>query len=140
MKAATTLKARPPAQEGDEVIRVLLVEDDRAVVEMYRLRLGLDGYEVHTAQDGADGWKQAERLRPDIIFLDVRLPKLDGLEVLRRLHSQPATKTIPVIILSNYSEKDLVDRGFKLGAHEYLVRARTTPAKLSGSIEDWVRE
>lgn len=119
---------------------MLLVEDDQSVLEMYRLKLELDGYHVSTAADGEDGLRKAEELRPDIIFLDIRLPKVDGFEVLRRLRSQEKTREIPVIILSNYGEDDLVARGLRLGAHEYLIKARTTPSSLSQGIDDWLRE
>lgn len=128
------------AEAGDEVIDVLLVEDDPAVLEMYRLRLELDGYQVHTARDGEEGLQKAGELSPDIIFLDIRLPKMDGFQVLEKLRSQPTTKAIPVIILSNYSEKDLVEKGLRLGAHEYLIKAHTTPNKLSDTIGEWVKE
>jgi DNA-binding response OmpR family regulator len=119
---------------------VLLVEDDQSVLEMYRLKLELDGYRVSTAVDGEEGLRKAGDLRPDIIFLDIRLPKMDGFEVLRRLRSQETTRQIPVIILSNYGEDDLVARGLRLGAHEYLIKARTTPSSLSEGIDDWLRE
>ncbi|HYM51256.1 MAG TPA: response regulator [Candidatus Limnocylindrales bacterium] len=127
-----------PAEE--DLVDVLLVEDDPSVLEMYRLKLELDGYRVNTAQDGEDGLRKAGDLAPDIIFLDIRLPKMDGLEVLRRLRAQDKTKDIPVIILSNYDEQDLVARGLRLGAHEYLIKARTTPSSLSEGIEDWLKE
>jgi CheY-like chemotaxis protein len=107
---------------------------------MYRLRLELDGYDVHTARDGEEGLNKAGELSPDIIFLDIRLPKMDGFQVLQKLRNQPATKAIPVIILSNYSEKDLVEKGLRLGAHEYLIKAHTTPNKLSDTIGEWVKE
>ena len=84
--------------------------------------------------------KKAGDLGPDIIFLDIRLPKMDGLEVLRKLRAQEKTRNIPVIILSNYDEEDLVARGLRLGAHEYLIKARTTPSSLSEGIEDWLKE
>jgi two-component system, OmpR family, phosphate regulon response regulator PhoB len=119
---------------------VLLVEDDQSVLEMYQLKLELDGYRVSTATDGEEGLRKAEELRPDIIFLDIRLPKMDGFEVLRRLRGQENTREIPVIILSNYGEDDLVARGLRLGAHEYLIKARTTPSSLSEGIDDWLRE
>jgi DNA-binding response OmpR family regulator len=124
----------------DDQVNVLLVEDDPSVLEMYRLKLELDGYRVSTALDGEEGLKLAGRLRPDIIFLDIRLPKMDGLEVLRKLRDQDQTREIPVIILSNYDEEDLVARGLRLGAHEYLIKARTTPSSLSEGIEDWLKE
>ena len=116
------------------------MEDDPSVLEMYRLKLELDGYRVNTALDGEDGLKKAGDLTPDIIFLDIRLPKMDGLEVLRKLRAQEKTRDIPVIILSNYDEEDLVARGLRLGAHEYLIKARTTPTSLSEGIEDWLKE
>jgi DNA-binding response OmpR family regulator len=129
------------ATQGEEdLIDVLLVEDDPSVLEMYRLKLELDGYRVNTALDGEEGLKKAGDLTPDIIFLDIRLPKMDGLEVLRKLRAQDKTRNIPVIILSNYDEEDLVARGLRLGAHEYLIKARTTPSSLSEGIEDWLKE
>ena len=128
------------AQADEELIDVLLVEDDPSVLEMYRLKLELDGYRVSTALDGEDGLKKAGDLSPDIIFLDIRLPKMDGLEVLRKLRAQDKTREIPVIILSNYDEEDLIARGLRLGAHEYLIKARTTPTSLSEGIEDWLKE
>jgi DNA-binding response OmpR family regulator len=134
---------RPVAERvspDDDQVNVLLVEDDPSVLEMYRLKLELDGYRVSTAMDGEQGLKLAGSLRPDIIFLDIRLPKMDGLEVLRKLRDQDQTREIPVIILSNYDEEDLVARGLRLGAHEYLIKARTTPSSLSEGIEDWLKE
>ena len=127
-------------QVDEDLVEVLLVEDDPSVLEMYRLKLELDGYRVNTALDGEEGLKKAGDLSPDIIFLDIRLPKMDGLEVLRKLRSQEKTRNIPVIILSNYDEEDLVARGLRLGAHEYLIKARTTPASLSEGIGDWLKE
>jgi DNA-binding response OmpR family regulator len=127
-------------QAEEDVVDVLLVEDDPSVLEMYRLKLELDGYRVNTALDGEEGLQKAGELGPDIIFLDIRLPKMDGLEVLRKLRAEEKTRDIPVIILSNYDEEDLVARGLRLGAHEYLIKARTTPSSLSEGIEDWLKE
>ena len=127
-------------QTEEDLVDVLLVEDDPSILEMYRLKLELDGYRVNTALDGEEGLKKAGDLTPDIIFLDIRLPKMDGLEVLRKLRAQEKTRNTPVIILSNYDEEDLVARGLRLGAHEYLIKARTTPSSLSKGIEDWLRE
>src|SRR5260370_25163108 len=132
--------ATQPTQADEDLVDVLLVEDDPSVLEMYRLKLELDGYRVNTALDGEEGLKKAGDLKPDIIFLDIRLPKMDGLEVLRKLRAQEKTRQIPVIILSNYDEKDLVARGLRLGAHEHLIKARTTPTSLSEGVADWLKE
>jgi two-component system cell cycle response regulator len=72
---------------------------------------------------------------PDFIYLDLRLPGLDGFEVLERLRASPATMHIPVIILTNYGEPELRERGLKLGALEFLVKSDTDPAELSESVE-----
>ena len=139
-KSARRPRAGRIAEAEDDLVDVLLVEDDPSVLEMYRLKLELDGYRVSTALDGEDGLKKAVDLDPDIIFLDIRLPKMDGLEVLRKLRAEDKTRDIPVIILSNYDEEDLIARGLRLGAHEYLIKARTTPTSLSEGIEDWLRD
>src|SRR3982074_3025576 len=104
-----------PKKDEDEV-RVLFVEDDPAVAQMYRLKLELDGYSVEIATDGVQAVAKALADPPDIVFLDIRLPKLDGLGVLEALRGQEQTKQIPVVILSNYSERELINRGLKLGA------------------------
>ena len=124
----------------DEVVRVLFIEDDPAVAEMYKLKLELDGYTVTVAKDGEEGLQLANEAPPDIIFLDTRLPKMDGFAVLERLRSEDRTREIPVIILSNYGERELVDRGLKLGALEYLIKSQTTPANLSRGVEGWLKE
>jgi DNA-binding response OmpR family regulator len=126
--------------DEDAVIDVLLIEDDRDTLEMYRTKLELDGYRVEVAVDGVEGLERAKQLLPDIIFLDVRLPKKDGFEVLQELRRHGPTSQTPVIILSNFGEKDLVDRGLKLGALEFLVKAQTSPLALSEGISEWLKE
>src|SRR5690349_22992268 len=88
------------APDRDEV-SVLFVEDDVSVAQMYRLKLELDGYNVEVAGDGVAALEKARTLHPDIIFLDIRLPKMDGLAVLEALRADTSTASIPVVILSN---------------------------------------
>ena len=126
--------------DEDAVIDVLLIEDDRDTLEMYRTKLELDGYTVHVAFDGVEGLERAKELLPDIVFLDVRLPRKDGFEVLQELRQHKPTAETPVIILSNFGEKDLVDRGLKLGALEFLIKAQTSPGALSEGINEWLKE
>ena len=84
----------------EEDVKVLLIEDDVAAAEMYRLRLTADGYSVVMAHDGQQGLRMATEELPDFIYLDLRLPGLDGFEVLERLRATAATMHIPVIILT----------------------------------------
>jgi DNA-binding response OmpR family regulator len=120
----------------DETIKVLVIEDDPSVAEMYRLRLEADGYDVVVGGDGEEGLQLAMSGAPDFIYLDLRLPKLDGFEVLERLRAAPATAQIPVIILSNYGDPETRERGLRLGALDFLVKADTTPGELAARVED----
>jgi DNA-binding response OmpR family regulator len=119
---------------ADDDVKVLLIEDDATAAEMYRLRLMADGYRVVIGQDGEEGLRMAAAEAPDFIYLDIRLPGLDGFEVLERLRADEATTHIPVIILSNYAEPELRERGLKLGALEFLVKADTTPGQLATKV------
>jgi CheY-like chemotaxis protein len=135
------VESRPAAEVpagDDEVIEVLLIEDDVDIRDMYQLRLSVDGYRVLTAADGDEGLTMAREHQPDIIFLDIRMPKKDGMEVLSEIRADPLLAHIPVVILSNYVDRELVERSLSLGATEYLVKANTTPSSVAGSIEEWI--
>ncbi|MFI5285173.1 MAG: PleD family two-component system response regulator [Candidatus Dormibacteria bacterium] len=119
----------------EEIVKVLVIEDDAEAAEMYRLRLTGDGYDVVVGSDGEEGLRLAVAELPDFIYLDLRLPKLDGFEVLERLRAMPATAQIPVIILSNYGDPELQQRGLQLGALEFLVKADVTPRQLTSKVE-----
>jgi CheY-like chemotaxis protein len=123
----------------EDDVRVLFVEDDPEVAQMYKLKLELDGYAVDVATDGVQAVQMATGNPPDIIFLDIRLPKMDGLGVLEVLRQDDRTRDIPVVILSNYSERELVDRGLEMGALDYLIKSQTTPARVAGGVANWLR-
>jgi len=123
----------------EDDVRVLFVEDDPSVAEMYKLKLELDGYAVEVAGDGIQAVAMATGNPPDIIFLDIRLPKMDGMGVLEALRNDERTRDVPVVILSNYSERELVERGLRLGALDYLVKSQTTPARVAGGVASWLR-
>lgn len=118
-------------------VSVLFIEDDPEIAHMYKLKLEIDGYAVAVAPDGEEGLRQARAARPDLIFLDIRLPRADGFRVLEELRADTATKDIPVVILSNFGEQEQIDRGLRLGALEYLIKAETAPARLSSELPRW---
>jgi two-component system OmpR family response regulator len=126
-------------RRGLEPIQVLLIEDDPAIGEMYQVQLEYDGYRVTVATTGEVGVASMSTSRPDIVLLDLLLPDRSGLEIMaeikEQLHNHP-----PVVILSNYGEPAMMDRGFSLGAVEYLVKSRVTPASVSQSIPGWIEE
>jgi DNA-binding response OmpR family regulator len=125
-------------REQEDIVRVLFIEDDQAVAEMYRIKLELDGYAVEIVPDGEKALRIATDNPPDIVFLDIRLPNMDGLAVLEQLRSDDRTKLLPVVILSNFSQAELIQRGLKLGALEYLIKSQTTPAQVAGNVPNWL--
>jgi CheY-like chemotaxis protein len=124
--------------DGSHEIRLLLVDDDADVASMYELQLSAHGFHVITAHSGAEAIKRAGAEAPDLIFLDLGLPEMHGFDVLQRLRAAPGTAAIPVVILTNYSEPELVERGRELGAHDFLIKAHTPPAVLAEATHKWV--
>src|SRR5205807_5822338 len=122
------------ARVQSDDVQVLLIEDDSALAQMYRIKLERDGYTVRVAGDGEEALRLIDDQMPDLIFLDIRLPKMDGLAFLEQLRAVERTRNIPVVIVSNYSEQELVSRGLQLGALEYLVKSQTTPGRLSEGV------
>ncbi|MBO0689811.1 MAG: response regulator [Candidatus Dormibacteraeota bacterium] len=118
---------------------LVLVEDDAAYAEIYKFRLEQDGYRVALAADGRSGLELIRETRPDLVYLDIRLPEMTGIEVLHSLRGDPATADLPVVVLSNYDEAQLREEGFQLGVLEWLVKAHVTPADLAERTGRWLR-
>jgi DNA-binding response OmpR family regulator len=102
--------------------KILIVEDDRSLVEILAYNLRQAGYEVHSANDGMDGLSQARLHSPDVVILDIMLPVMNGLEVCRRLRSDPATAGILILMLTAKSEESDELVGFTLGADDYVAK------------------
>ena len=109
---------------------LLLVEDDPLLINMYQTKFSSEGFQVFTATDGQAGLTLAQTEKPDIILLDIMMPKLDGIEVLRRIRQDPKLKTVPVLMLSNLSEMAKQKEAIELGAKEFLVKANFTPTQV----------
>jgi two-component system repressor protein LuxO len=122
-----------------EPFHVLLIEDDPAIAEMYRVQLEYDGHRVTIATTGAIGYAAMVTTRPDIVLLDLLLPDRSGLEIMADIQ-EGLPDHPPVVILSNYGEPTMIDRGISLGALEYLVKSRVTPASVSQSIRGWIEQ
>mgnify|MGYP003385970514 CR=1 FL=1 len=106
--------------------KILLVEDDTNLREIYSARFEAESYEVITASDGEEALATAVRERPDIIILDVMMPKISGFDVLDILRSTPETKTTKVIMMTALSQESDRQRGESLGANQYLVKSQVT--------------
>lgn len=106
--------------------KVLLVEDDVALRDIYSARFMAEGYDVVTASDGEMALTQAVKEKPDLIILDVMMPKISGFDVLDILRATPETKETKVIMMTALSQEADVDKGKSLGADEYLVKSQVT--------------
>jgi CheY-like chemotaxis protein len=130
----TELAADDAPDGGD----ILLVEDDPTVAKLYRMLLENRGHTVRHAVDGLDGLDSANQRRPDLVLLDIMMPRMNGIAFLQALRSGPM-KDVPVVVLSNFMEKQLVDDAMALGALEYMVKAQTRPEALVGALPHWLR-
>jgi CheY-like chemotaxis protein len=118
---------------------LLLVEDDVNVAKLYRMLLESRGYTVRHAADGVEGLDAARRERPDLILLDVMMPRMNGISFLQALREDPTLGAVPAVVLSNFREPRLVERAMALGALEYMVKAQTRPETLIGAIPHWLK-
>jgi CheY-like chemotaxis protein len=109
-------------------VKILLVEDSKPILMENQSALHKAGYEVICAEDGESALRMAREHRPDLILLDMILPKMSGPEVLHQLKSEPATATIPVVVVSSLSEKNR-EKLMEAGAEDYLVKNEVMPRR-----------
>jgi len=102
--------------------KILFIEDESVLQKTFERALRAEGYDMISALDGESGLKLAQTQNPDLILLDIVLPKLNGFDVLKRLKRDPKTKEIPVIILTNLERMSDIDIALELGATTYLVK------------------
>ena len=110
--------------------KILIVEDDKFLRELIARKLIQENFEVIEAIDGEEGLEKAKETKPNLILLDLILPGVDGFEVLTKLKEDPVLTVIPVIIFSNLGQREDVERGLRLGAVDYLVKAHFTPNEI----------
>ncbi len=103
---------------------------------MYALKLTKEGLETITAQDGLEGIAQAKKAKPDLILLDVMLPKMDGFRVLEEMQKIKELAKTPIILLTNLGQDEDIKKGKEHGAVDYLVKASTTPAQIAAKVKE----
>lgn len=110
--------------------KILLVEDDTILVEMYQAKFELEGHDVKVATNGEDCLKVLEEFEPDLILLDILMPKLNGFHVLKEIKKQPNLRQIPVILLTNLGQAEVdmnQELAKALGVNDYLIKSHHTP-------------
>jgi CheY-like chemotaxis protein len=115
--------------------QILVVDDDALILSIYGRRLNQEGYTVETASDGLAAVKSLHTSRPSLVVLDLMMPKISGVEVLKFIRTDPALKATPVVLLSNSFMGDLLEEATKLGVQGALIKARCTPADLTALVK-----
>jgi len=124
----------------DKKIKVLIIEDDSYILDMYKIKFEASNFEVIAASDGMAGLKILEKKRPDVILLDVIMPKMDGFSVLKAIKDKSKLKKIPVILLTNLGQRENIEKGFELGAASYIIKAHFTPSEVVKKINDVLKK
>lgn len=114
---------------------ILLIEGDDFLANIYQTKLEVEGYKVLMAGDGEKGLAMIKKHKPDLVLLGVVLPKLDGFEVLKEVKKNKALSSIPVILLTNLSQKEDIQKGLNLKADDYLIKAHYMPSEVINKIK-----
>lgn len=118
----------------DEKKKILVVEDDIFISDIYQVKFKQEGFEVAIAVNGLEALKILDNFRPDIILLDIIMPQMDGIETLKKIKNNDKLKNIPIIMLTNISEKEKVEESEEMGVNDYLVKSQFTPSEVVGKV------
>ncbi|MFA5029193.1 MAG: response regulator [Patescibacteria group bacterium] len=122
----------------EKAISILIVEDDIFLADLYRTKFELEGFKVFVGYDGEKGLELASKNLPQVILLDLVLPKMSGFQVLEALKNDKRLREVPVILLTNLSQKADVEKGLSLGANDYLIKAHFMPSEVVNKIKKLV--
>lgn len=124
----------PPTD--NKKITVLIVEDDTTLADMYKQKFDMEGFTTILAGDGDSGIAKAKESHPNIILLDVIMPRMDGFTTLSAIKADNEIKNIPVILLTNLGQEEDMSKGTKMGAVGYLIKANLTPAEVVNKVKE----
>ena len=119
--------------------KILLVEDDGFMMKILADKIGRSGFDIQIAENGEECLEKLETYAPDLILLDIIMPRLDSYEVLKRLSESSTWRTIPVIVLSNLGQKEEIEHALKLGAKSFLVKANFTTAEIVATMNQYLK-
>lgn len=126
-----------PSKKNEEKnkVSVLLMEDDVFLANIYKTKFEMEGFKLSVAENGEIGLADVKKKKPDIILLDILMPKMDGFAVLEKIKADEETKNIPIILLTNLGQKDDVDKGLQMGATDYLIKAHFKPSEVVDKVK-----
>ena len=119
--------------------KILIIDDEAQLVDMFKMRLEANNYDVIAAYDGEEGLDKAQKENPDIILLDIQMPRMDGYQTLKKLREDSRTESIPVIMLTAKSQAVDVSQAAGLGANDYIVKP-FDPQTLMQKIKEHIKK
>lgn len=118
------------------MVKILIVEDDPLMLRMYQKIFSFEGYEVVTAIDGEEGLQKARQENPTLILLDIMMPKMNGLQVLEELKSDPSTSKIPMVMLTNLAGTQDAETALSKGAVKYIIKSEYEPRQVADMVKE----
>ncbi len=119
---------------------IVLIEDDEILAEMYAAKFAKEGITLLRASDGDEGLALLRKAKPQLVLLDIMMPKRNGLDVLKDLKADPDLRDTYVVLLTNVGEQNYIDEGFKLGAAQFLMKSNFTPREVVDKVKGWLSE
>lgn len=110
--------------------KILLIEDEEILITLLQKKIMKEGYLLEVARDGEEGLRKIKEVKPDLILLDIIMPKMGGFEVMEKMSGDPEMKTIPIIIISNSGQPVELDRAKELGAKDWLIKTEFDPQEV----------
>lgn len=120
--------------------KIVIIEDDIFLAEMYATKFEFEGFDMQVASNGDEGLKLVKKTKPDIVLLDILLPKQNGFEVLEELKKDDELREIPVVLLTNLGQKEDIEKGLELGAVDYLIKAHFVPSEVVQKVKNVISE
>ena len=127
------------SEPEEKQYKILIIDDDPFLSEIYSLKFKLSGFDVFTAANGEKALEAVKETIPDIILLDLVMPKMDGFETLAALRKISDLDKTPIIVFSNLGQKEDVDRGYQLGANDYIIKTRFTPSEVVEKVREMLK-
>lgn len=122
-----------------QAIKILLAEDDIQLIDMYRRKFEMEGFDVQFAEDGQKAIEILENWKPDVALLDIMMPNVNGLDVLKYIKEKPGYEDVITVMLTNLGNESTAEEIYKLGATEYIVKADMTPLEVAEKIKSLIK-
>lgn len=120
--------------------KVAIIEDDPAIIQMYKLKFETEGYDVQTAGDGLEGLALIESFMPNAVLLDLMMPNMNGMEMLSKLRSMANGREVKVLVLTNMGDTETATKVYKMAADDYIVKAEMTPLQVVERVRNLLKK